>query len=89
MFGRKVGPTGRKRDEFGIFALNKQGHELNKPYRGSYAYQAYGQEGVREAKKSVHKKFPHKWVKFSTYNHSRTTRLVHKRWEASKKKGKK
>ncbi len=78
-YGKQIGPTGRKRDEYNVFATGKDKKELNKPYRGSTAYHAYGQVGVKEAKQSVHHKYPHKWVKFSTFNLSRTHRTAAKR----------
>ncbi len=84
-YGRKIGPTGRKRDEFGVFALNKQGHEINKAIRGSKMYEAWGQEGVREAKQTVHRRFPHRWVKFKTYNQTRFTRSIEKKRAERKK----
>lgn len=89
-FGQKVGPTGRKRDEFDIGVTDRHKQDLYKAYGGRTTLEAYGQQGVKEAKRSTHKRFPHRWIKFSVHNHSRLSRQVHKRWEAEKaKKGKK
>ena len=81
--GAKVGPTGRKRDEFDVFAENRRGAELDKAYHGRTGYEAYGQSGVKEAKRVYHRKFPHTWKKFKVYNQSRTSRLVAKRRKQS------
>lgn len=78
-FGKHIGPTGRKRDEFGIFALQRSGGEINKPYRGTTMYHAYGQEGVKEVKRTVHHKFPHRWVKFKVNNETRFMRKIEKK----------
>jgi len=78
-FGQQIGPTGRKRDEFGIFALDRRGHEINKVYGGSTMYEAYGQAGVREVKRSVHRKFPHRWIKFKVKNETRFMRSIEKK----------
>lgn len=82
--GAKVGPTGRKRDEFNVFAKGRDGKELDKPHAGRTGYEAYGQTGVREAKHKFHAKFPRRWKKFSVYNHSRLTRQADKRREVTK-----
>lgn len=93
MFGRKIGPTGRKRDKFSVGAWNR--NEENLAVKRHYRYksatlEAYGQEGVKDAKKDVHRRNPRKWVKFSVYNDSRTHRMIQKRVAAShtKKRGK-
>ncbi len=77
--GRQYGPTGRKRDTFEVFAKNRAGKELDKPYHGRTGREAYGQEGVKEAKRGYHHTFPHTWKKFSVYNESRLHRKAEKR----------
>lgn len=62
--GKQVGPTGRKRDTFSIAARNRAN-------RVQKEYLAYGQEGVKQAKRSAHSSFPHRWVKFQVTNETR------------------
>ena len=85
-FGRKIGPTGRKRDEFSVGAQNKQGKIVAKreTRHGNATLEAYGQEGVREAKQSVHRRNPHTWVKFYIANRSRQGRELEKRRTVTK-----
>ncbi len=68
-FGKHTGPTGRERNLYTVSATNRW-----KEREGSR--KAYGRDGVKEAKKTIHKdadKLAKRriWLRFHTYNETR------------------
>ena len=63
-YGSYRGPTGRYRDLYDVRSVKRDGSLWD-------SKKAYGRVGVREAKHAIHKRTPHTWLKYRTYNQTK------------------
>ena len=75
-YGKFRGPTGRIRDLYSTYATKRNGQLVGREYRyKDPSVESYGRDGLRQAKKSIHKKAPHSWMHFHTRNRTKRREL--------------